>query len=386
MSDTTQTNLPPSQPNNNTQTSPTHQAQTIRQDSGYDINAQHNYTNFADVSNKINSTFVQQHMKSYQPLLNPLPVILVFICMGIAFIPIGASILVAVHKIHSYTVRYDNLVPSTCTVQQQNFKQQQDTCLTQVSMYVDKHMTGPVYLYYYMTNYWQNHRKYEQSVSQAQLADVLSSVTISDCNPLASYQSQYIYPCGLTANTFFNDTYSAAVQQPNTNTYTFLGGPQSPPDQATWQKDGIAWSTDIHTKYVPLTRQQIQQQNYIQKGPNTPPGQQLPSVQDQDWMVWMRVNAFPNFHKIYRIINTDIPAGSTIHFNITNTYPVSAWSGTKSLVLMQQSWIGGPKSVFLGWFYIAAGILCILLSIIYFIHIKLNPRDIHDTKYLNLDI
>jgi len=70
----------------------------------------------------------------------------------------------------------------------------------------------PVFVYYKLTNYYQNHRRYVQSLNADQLkgkaisASVLSS---SSCKPLAvSSDNKPIYPCGLIANSVFNGKWS----------------------------------------------------------------------------------------------------------------------------------------------------------------------------------
>ena len=66
----------------------------------------------------------------------------------------------------------------------------------------------PVFVYYKLTNYYQNHRRYVQSLNADQLkgkAVSVSALSTSSCKPLAvSADNKPIYPCGLIANSVFN--------------------------------------------------------------------------------------------------------------------------------------------------------------------------------------
>ena len=92
---------------------------------------------------------------------------------------------------------------------------------------IDEDVDGPIYLYYEMTNYFQNHRRYYQSRSNYQKKGEVkmahryshqhssnfftrsteqnmgSSDVELDCNPLYKNGSLLLNPCGLIANSFF---------------------------------------------------------------------------------------------------------------------------------------------------------------------------------------
>lgn len=70
----------------------------------------------------------------------------------------------------------------------------------------DQDVDGPVYLYYEIKNYFQNHRRYYQSLSISQLqGEVLSESDVDlDCQPLYKNGSLLLNPCGLIANSYFN--------------------------------------------------------------------------------------------------------------------------------------------------------------------------------------
>ena len=73
---------------------------------------------------------------------------------------------------------------------------------------VVSNLDAPVFQYYKLTNFYQNNRRYVQSLSTSQLqGDYIdpSSLSGSNCNPLAvTSDGKAIYPCGLIANSVFN--------------------------------------------------------------------------------------------------------------------------------------------------------------------------------------
>jgi hypothetical protein len=78
-----------------------------------------------------------------------------------------------------------------------------DRCTVTFNLPVD--LQPPVMLYYKLTNFYQNHRKYTKSLDYKQLAGEASSkeeIQKRKGCPLES--GELIYPCGLIANSLFN--------------------------------------------------------------------------------------------------------------------------------------------------------------------------------------
>ena len=75
-----------------------------------------------------------------------------------------------------------------------------------VNINIDEDMSAPIYMYYELTNYYQNHRRYVKSRSDAQLRG--KSGGIDECAPLETDEAgTTLYPCGLVANSFFIGEY-----------------------------------------------------------------------------------------------------------------------------------------------------------------------------------
>lgn len=64
---------------------------------------------------------------------------------------------------------------------------------------------------------------------------------------------------------------------------------------------------------------------------------------------------------------------SKLAHNLFQDYPVQGFGGTKSLVISTVSWIGG-KNPFLGWAYVAAAGVFVLLALAGTIRHLIKPR------------
>lgn len=68
-------------------------------------------------------------------------------------------------------------------------------------------LSHSVFLYYKLTNFYQNHRRYVKSLDSDQLRGKFVStgdLNNGDCKPLAVIDNKAVYPCGLIANSWFN--------------------------------------------------------------------------------------------------------------------------------------------------------------------------------------
>ncbi|EFA86692.1 hypothetical protein PPL_00494 [Heterostelium album PN500] len=292
-----------------------------------------------------NTAFKQQRLKAWEPILTPTPVIISFIVIGIVFIPIGAVMISASNSVVESSLRYDEVCPAGVS-----------NCV--LNMTIPKDMKAPVYLYYRLDNFYQNHRRYVKSRNDDQLRGIVVTDydKLKDCDPYISVNdssnpANFYLPCGLIARSMFNDTFS--LQQNNIS--------------IPLQKKGIAWSSDVDKKF--------------KNPPNDAPGVRvIQDFTDEDFIVWMRTAGLPDFKKLYRIINQDIKAG-TVFVNISSNYPVNSFEGKKYVVLSTTTWIGG-KNPFLGYAYIVVGVVCFFQGIGFLIKHKVAPRKLGDTKYL----
>jgi hypothetical protein len=269
--------------------------------------------------------------------------------------------------------RYDLECLSTLTTKAERVKYIQNATVDHscnVTLTVPKKMKHPVYVYYELTNFYQNHRRYVKSRNDQQLrGDKVSS--LDACNPLATTANgSAIIPCGLIAWSLFNDTY----------VFTSSVG------QILVDNTGIAWKSDVSSKFGDNVMPTNFPNNNLTGPEGSIGGKSLdptkPLKDAEDLIVWMRTAALPSFRKLWGKINQDLDVNQTISVQIANVYNTYSFKGSKKLVLSTTSWLGGKNS-FLGIAYLTVGLICMFLALVFFlIHLK-NPRPLGDTSYLS---
>jgi hypothetical protein len=222
-------------------------------------------------------------------------------------------------------------------------------------------MAAPVYFYYQLENFYQNHRNYVKSRDEPQLKGDSYSPTGADgsssdhCYPLSYYKDwegpvenpdlaqKVLYPCGLIANSFFLDNFTACVAVSSADSCDPLLG-------RNWQKEGIAYSSDLGKKFV--SRPPFSYETNI-----SPLGFPLPQVDDEDFVVWMRTATLPVFSKFHRqILDVSLQPGNIMTVTVGNVFNVSGFLGKKSVILTTSSVLGG-KDDFLGIAFIVVAFL-----------------------------
>ena len=106
--------------------------------------------------------FKQQLMKAWQPIPSLKKTIIIFASLGAVFITVGVLIQVYATHIDEFYVDYN-----TCT---------NTTCVYQIN--VTQTMAPPVFVFYELKNFYQNHRLYVASTSLHQLKG--ESLNVSD--------------------------------------------------------------------------------------------------------------------------------------------------------------------------------------------------------------
>ena len=197
-----------------------------------------------------------------------------------------------------------------------------DTSICRLQFDIEKEMKPPVLFYYRVTNMYQNHRRYVKSFDQSQLngeARTVTEIKGGDCDPLhaetqADGTSKPYYPCGLIANSLFNDTFNSpqllnSDNGKNASEYTMTVG-------------GIAWASDKdlykETKYN--TDDIVPPPNWRRKYPEYNSTLLPPNLHnDEPFQVWMRTAGLPTFSKL-ALRNNNQPMKQ-------GRYSVDIWDG-----------------------------------------------------------
>ncbi|GAA6062324.1 hypothetical protein JCM10212_006876 [Sporobolomyces blumeae] len=355
-----------------------------------------------------NTAFKQQRLKAWQPILTPATVLPTFFLVGIIFVPLGGVLLWGSNQVKEFTIDYTqceftapNTTFSALPTNDYSFRLNSDDAvqaptwqfthddaeadvsrqnLCRVQFELPTKLDAPVFMYYKLTNYYQNHRRYVKSVATNQLmGDEVSYDSISggDCKPVDVRDNKIVYPCGLIANSLFNDTFLPPV----------LLNPAGTTGNQTYNMTdrGIAWPGESKkyrvTKYS--ADQIVPPPNWVARYPDGYTDATIPDLtQDEHFQVWMRTAGLPTFRKLYfRNDDEDMPAGS-YEIDVYMNYPVHPFHGTKSIVFSTVSFIGG-KNPFLGIAYIAVGGACVLLGLVLTVRHLVRPRKLGDPKYLS---
>ncbi|KAL9189897.1 hypothetical protein ACHAXT_009572 [Thalassiosira profunda] len=363
----------------------------------------------------------QQRMKAWQPLLDPKWVIAAYLMIGIIFIPTGVVIrnksdnLIELKTIYESHLKDGPAADVTgCEIgdnpNQMFLADPQQTCQIQMTVPSDRDMEPPVLVHYEIDNFYQNYRRYFFSRDQYQLFGSLSQSKVSadECAPLNEINGIKINPCGLIANTLFNDVIQLD---------SIVGPDGEVIENAPLVETGIAWASDLEWKYRQpegFTSEQCAscdecdcteegwscREPYVDEDGNcwryyypmddttqylyeTYPMvvSPLDGVLNEHFVVWMRTAALPHFRKLYGYIEQPIPAGSTLTFSVQANWAVQRFEGAKGLVV-SESYIFGGKNHWLGTLFIIVGSIAGGLGLLFLAKEVIKPRKMGDRNYL----
>lgn len=183
---------------------------------------------------------------------------------------------------------------------------------------IESELKPPVLFYYKLTNFYQNHRRYAKSFNSAQLrgdAVSLSSISGGDCDPLdtttVNGTEKAYYPCGLAANSQFNDTFSTdlILLNPSAGQADGAGNVTYVMQNST----DIAWASDRElygpSKYASDWSQVAVPPNWVARYGeeySNEEGRHPDLENDPAFQVWMRLAGLPTFSKL-AMRNNDQP-------------------------------------------------------------------------------
>ncbi|CAG9312890.1 unnamed protein product [Blepharisma stoltei] len=261
--------------------------------------------------------------------------ICIFAVVFVISLILGAVLLSYSYQIVDYKARYDDICEDKIN----------KICPIRLN-FTDK-LSKPVYLYFELKNYFQNHRKYVKSYCQNQLAD--KSYDSSSCQYCSPYlraddypddkrnkitkldgvskfkDHDIVNPCGLIAFSLFRDKFYLIDKSGN---------------NITIEDNDIHWFTDDDSKYK-------NSDDYKQK--------QYKDFEDPHFKVWMRTSATSTVRKLYGKIDKNLD-GKDMWLNISNYEDYSDFDGEKWVIFSTTTGIGG-KNLVLGWSLIVIAIL-----------------------------
>lgn len=282
-----------------------------------------------------------------------------------------------------------------------------------VNFTAPRDMNPPILIHYQLTNFHQNHRSYYRSKDPYQLLGQVGNqdpIAAIDCEPLNKLGDTTINPCGLIANTFFNDYFELETNLSGTDIYD---------EPLKMIETGIAWQSDIEYmfaqpdgfEYSECPKNQTDEDcckdkhsepcPYKDKDGNryrffypeddttqylyeTYPDVISPieGVLNEHFIVWMRIATQPTFRKLYGWIDQPIAKGTVLTFTIHSNYVVTEFRGSKTLILGTTSIFGG-RNPYVAPVFIWVGVFCLVAGTFFSLKHVFRPRKLADPAYLH---
>lgn len=351
-----------------------------------------------------NRRISQQTMPAWYPLLTPWRVVGGYLLVGLMFILLGAFLWKDATDVVELRYQYDGDESDGDECKISTYKENK-TCT--IPFNIDEDMSGPVHVYYELSNFYQNHATYVDSISSDQLLGTLTTDVSDDCTPLYQNGSLTLHPCGLIANTMFNDIFTVtsgqAMDESNIAWESDISDKFEQPDGFTSAAcDGSDCATclssagytdsdgdvtfsgcDLHvdngTSYAFYYPEEDTYQYLYETFPEVI--SPLLGVKDEHFIVWMRTAGLSKFRKLYGRIDDGLENGDTLNFTITSNFIVDYFDGTKSIVVSTTSSLGG-RNTYWGQSFLTVGIILLVWALLIGVKHKLRPRPMGDVSKL----
>ena len=284
---------------------------------------------------------------------------------------------------------------------------------------VPRDMDPPVLVHYEISGFYQNQRRYVNSRDDAQLlgATTQTQLALDNCRPLATLSNETttvtLNPCGLVANTLFNDVFTLAAN-PASTAVDADGVPLA------MIEEGIAWQSDLEFKFRQpdgfrhekcgscgdanctcagddwscVEPYQDRDGNcFLYYYPNDDTTRYLyetypmvvsplDGVTNEHFVVWMRTAALPTFRKLYGWFDQRIAAGTKLTFEVEANWEVASFRGSKALIVSNNNAFGG-KNEALGRHFLIVGVMCLGFAAFFWLKHTFRRRKLADKNYLH---
>lgn len=315
--------------------------------------------------------FKKQSLPGYKPTLSAQVLALGYLLTGCLFVGTGVFLLGAAGGVPESSKDYTD-------------EKVNDNKVGSFDLTIENDMEPPIYMYYHLDGFFQGHRRYVASRNIHQLrADSAMPMTadgLTTCNPLkTSADGRPLYPCGLVANSVFNDTFALTVVKDGKPTLLKIDSSAEAiadpsdlqgkfknldPEKDDNQKKLDMWilqrfppvdcvQVDFSEEYVPVSvatkeidgpdgkkvnvadctgyTSENPTCHFVRKGePFECSSDAKYKVQkNKDWgvenghfMSWMRVAGLPTFRKLYAKITEPLKAGTQLKVFFADNFPV----------------------------------------------------------------
>uniref|UniRef100_A0A3B3Z0Q0 Cell cycle control protein n=1 Tax=Poecilia mexicana TaxID=48701 RepID=A0A3B3Z0Q0_9TELE len=258
-----------------------------------------------------NSAFKQQRLPAWSPMLTANTVLPFFYLLAVICMLLGVWLLLLVQSTQEIKLDYTDLGNcNECFDLRRNVSNAAQTCSCRVEFSIDKSLKGDVFFYYGLKNFHQNLRRYMDSRDDGQTLGRIKNLKNPStyCAPFDKDNDGVpIAPCGAIANSMFNDSFTLNYH---------LSSSRSVP--VPLLRTGLTWYTDKNIKFRNPRTDNLTLAEVFE-GTRPPLYWQKPVYSldphdpnnngfiNEDLIVWMREAAFPNFKKLYGILNRADP-------------------------------------------------------------------------------
>ncbi|KAK1754797.1 hypothetical protein QBC47DRAFT_384981 [Echria macrotheca] len=371
-----------------------------------------------------NTAFRQQRMKAWQCVLTPKLIVTIFSILAAVYLGFGAYLTWLAFTVRDLSIDYTDCIHSAPkdkfgpmdeglivahfansdnqtlkspqaewqqvkrNVTYGNYSVEHDFCLVQFNLPED--LQPPVSMYYHLENFYQNHRRYVGSFNAKQLlGDAVDGSTIngSTCDPIThdpNGTGKIVYPCGIVANSMFNDTFSSPVLlNPPGNE----GGVNGSREYRMNNSTGITWPgiRDLYGETKYSLDQIVPPPNWVERYrdgytvDNPPPN----PANWEHFQNWMMLAASPNFFKLYQRNENESMKAGRYQVDIESNFATEKYNGRKAFVITTLSTMGS-RNIWPGIIFLIVGGICLLLDVYFILSFFLwKPRKLGDPSYLS---
>jgi phospholipid-translocating P-type ATPase (flippase) len=214
---------------------------------------------------------------------------------------------------------------------------------------VTEDMEPPIQVLYLVSPFLQNYNRYMRSVDVRQLmGESVPHDKVKCKEALEDASGNYLNPCGLQAQSFFNDSFGIWI---NTDMKSVVDSSNivfPSHIEKSWENPGNYGKFDDKTKWLHERFPGV-----IEKEDG---------VKDRHFMVHMQPGAIGYAQKKYGVINQPLKKGQQLMIRVDARFPVNQFDGRKFLILTTNSLFGG-RNDFLGYELLLAGFCCLLAAV-----------------------
>ncbi|DBA03092.1 TPA: hypothetical protein N0F65_003339 [Lagenidium giganteum] len=393
------------------------------------------------VNRPVESRWTQQNLRVWEPMLTLGWAIIICVLLSASCAALGIAVLTESASLNTHRVVYDggddtnwadrgDAVPiqedgnvsrlENClldTPEMANRFHANNTCFVSITLREAIH--GVAHVYYEVSGFLQNHRRFVSSINKIQFTDewrpdmpttacapmeytTSELCQVGTCDP-ASNKTRKLFPCGIVANTMFNDI--IWLHNGTLPSGATLG-------RENLMAKGVARKYPAHNFVNPTWNLTTDDYLPVWNNPNMsrlippPNGDARPYVTDdytnstawvfdpddpdrgvgtglenEHWRVWVEIAAHEPFRKAYGRIEGDLPAGTQLTFAVQSNFFVRSFGGSKALVVARLSWFGSENKP-LGAIFIAVGSLFLIAAIGFTVRFCKQPRKLGDASAL----